>query len=319
MRNQATRHPLGAPVWVGRLIGMRRGPAGRRTARRLVVGLLVTLVVAGCGSERPAAPSSALTEDPGLVHVHGLGVNPADGTLYAATHTGLFTVGDGAASRVADRYQDTMGFTVVGADHFLGSGHPDARDPHLYQPDRRPLLGLIESRDAGRSWQPLSLLGEADFHALQVAHGRVYGYDATGGRFMVSGDRRHWQVRSKLGLAGFAVSPTDPELVVAATEQGLARSRDGGRRWQPIGGPAALLLDWERPDGLWAMTDDGRVWQSRDAGQNWVYRGKLNGQPEALLAHGADLYAAVAQLGIVTSPDRGRTWRVLYQPALPAG
>jgi hypothetical protein len=171
-------------------------------------------------------------QDPGLIHVHGLGINPADGTLYAATHTGLFAVRDGVGQRVADRLQDTMGFTVVGPDHFLGSGHPDFRDTQLYQPDRRPLLGLIESRDAGRSWQPLSLLGEADFHALQIAHGLVYGYDATGQRFMVTRDRRRWQVRSTVELVGFAVSPTDPELVVATTGGVLLRSTDGGRHWQ---------------------------------------------------------------------------------------
>jgi hypothetical protein len=140
-----------------------------------------------------------------------------------------------------------MGFTVVGPDQSLGSGHPDFRDAQLTVPNKRPLLGLIESRDAGHSWQPLSLLGEADFHALQVARGRVYGYDATGGRFMVTSDHRHWQVRSKLELTSFAVSPTDPELVVAATDRGLVRSRDGGRRWQPIRGPAALLLTGKAP------------------------------------------------------------------------
>jgi hypothetical protein len=319
MGSAATRHGRESLAWPRLRTVVGRRPVDWWGARWLVGGLLGALVVAGCGSDQPTAPSAHIVDDPGVVHVHGLGINPADGALYAATHTGLFTVRDGSASRVADRYQDTMGFTVVGADHFLGSGHPDVRDQQLYQPGRRPLLGLIESRDAGRSWRPLSLLGEADFHALQVAHGRVYGYDATGGRFMVTGDRRQWQVRSKLALVGFAVSPNDPELVVAATEQGLARSRDGGRRWQPIDGPAALLLDWKRADALWAMTDDGQVWQSRDTGQRWVQRGSLNGQPEALLAHGADLYVAVAQLGIVTSADRGRTWRVLYQPGLPAG
>jgi hypothetical protein len=315
MRYQATRHPPVSPAWARRPSPMDRRPR----VRWLVVGLLVVLVAAGCSNDRLAAPSAALSDDPGLVHVHGLGINPADGVLYAATHTGLFTVRDGTATRVADRYQDTMGFTVVGAHHFLGSGHPDARDPQLYDPGRRPLLGLIESRDAGRSWRPLSLLGDADFHALQVAHGRVYGYDATGGRFMVTGDRRNWQVRSKLELASFAVSPSDPELVVAATERGLVRSRDGGRRWQPIRGPAAVLLDWERPGGLWVMTADGELWHSREGGGRWVQRGKLNGQPEALLAHGSDLYVAVAQLGVVTSADQGRSWRVLYRAGLPTG
>jgi hypothetical protein len=285
----------------------------------VAIVLLAALVLAGCGSDPPPAPSAKVADDPGLIHVHGLGINPADGRLYAATHTGLFTVRDGAGQRVADRLQDTMGFTVVGPDHFLGSGHPDFRDPQLYDPDRRPLLGLIESRDAGRSWQPLSLLGEADFHALQVAHGLVYGYDASGGRFMVTGDRRHWQVRSKLELTSFAVSPADPELVMAATERGLVRSRDGGRRWQPIRGQAGLLLDWERPDGLWAITDQGQLWHSTDAGATWQQRGKINGQPEAFLAHNTNLYVAVARLGIVTSTDQGRSWQVLYREALPGG
>jgi hypothetical protein len=286
---------------------------------RVAIGMLTALVLAGCGSDPPAAPSAPVADDPGLVHVHGLGINPADGTLYAATHTGLFAVRDGAGQRVADRLQDTMGFTVVGPDQFLGSGHPDFRDTQLYQPDRRPLLGLVESRDAGRSWQPLSLLGEADFHALQVTHGRVYGYDATGGRFIVTGDRRHWQVRSKLMLTSFAVSPTDPELVVAATERGLVRSRDGGRHWQPMRGPAGFLLDWERPNALWAITQQGQLWHSTDAGESWRQAGKINGQPEAFLAHETSLYVAVAQLGIVTSADQGRSWRVLYREAPPAG
>ncbi|MDQ3275042.1 MAG: exo-alpha-sialidase, partial [Actinomycetota bacterium] len=63
--------------------------------------------------------------DPGVVHVHGLGINPKDGALFVATHTGVFRIPEsGQAVRIADRWQDTMGFTVVGPDHFLASGHP---------------------------------------------------------------------------------------------------------------------------------------------------------------------------------------------------
>jgi hypothetical protein len=296
-------------------------PVGRRRARLarwLVVAVVIT-VGAGCSSDRPASPSQAVAEDPGVVHVHGLGINPRDGALLAATHTGLFVVGDGTATRVTERLQDTMGFTVVGPDRFLGSGHPDFRDPQLTVPNKRPLLGLIESRDAGRSWQPLSLLGEADFHALQVAHGQVFGYDATGQRFMVTSDRRRWQVRSTVELASFAVSPTDPKLVVGTTGRSLLGSTDGGRTWQPLQGPGLLVLDWADQAGLWGITPDGQVWHSRDSAKSWQRPGQVGGQPEALLAEQGRLFAAVAEVGIVSSTDAGRTWQVRYREGEPAG
>jgi hypothetical protein len=293
---------------------------GGRLAGWLVVALFLAAVGAGCSDDQAASPSTeALAQDPGVVHVHGLGINPRDGALFAATHTGLFLVGDGTATRVTDRFQDTMGFTVVGPDQFLGSGHPDFRDKQLTLPDRRPLLGLVESRDAGRSWQPLSLLGEADFHALEAVHGLVYGYDATGQRFMVSGDRRRWQVRSTVQLAGFVVSPTDPKLVVGTTGRTLVRSTDGGRSWQPLQGPALLVLDWADEAGLWGITADGQVWHSTDAAKTWQRPGQVGGQPEALLAAQGRLYAAVMELGIVSSDDGGRSWQLRYRPGQPAG
>ena len=62
-----------------------------------------------------------------------------------------------------------------------------------------------------------------------------------------------------------------------------------------------------------------QLWHSKDAGRSWRQPGKINGQPEAFLAHKTNLYVAVAQLGIVTSNDQGRSWRVLYREAPPAG
>jgi hypothetical protein len=305
-----------------RTVAAATRPIGRRRARlaRWLAVALVAAAGAGCGGgDRAASPSQAVAEDPGVVHVHGLGINPRDGALFAATHTGLFAIRDGTATRVTERFQDTMGFTVVGPDHFLGSGHPDFRDTQLAVPNKRPLLGLVESRDAGRSWQPLSLLGEADFHGLEVAHGLVYGYDATGQRFMVTGDRRRWQVRSTVELVGFAVSPSEPELVVATTGRTLLRSTNGGRHWQQLQGPALLVLDWADGTGLWGITADGQVWHSTDAAKTWERPGQVGGQPEALLADQGRLYAAVMEVGIVTSADGGRSWQLRYRESQPAG
>ena len=153
---------------------------------RYLAAALALAALSACGGNgetRAPAPGARAT-DSGPQHVHGVGGNPADGALVIATHTGLFRAmpGEQRAKRVGDLYQDTMGFTVVGPDRFLGSGHPDARA------DLPPLLGLIRSEDAGRTWTPVSLLGKADFHVLRAAARQVYGFDSTQARLLVSDD-----------------------------------------------------------------------------------------------------------------------------------
>ncbi len=277
--------------------------------------LTVTLLLSGCGGSsattRQASENTGVGE-PGVVHVHGLGINPKDGLLYAATHTGLFRItGYGTAERVGDRYQDTMGFTIVGPDHFLGSGHPDMRD---LQAKRFPsLLGLIESTDAGKTWHTRSLSGKADFHALRAAHSRIYGFDSTGGAFMVSPDGTTWETRAQVLMRDFAVSPTDPDHIVAAMAQDVQQSRDGGRAWQPLEAPPLVLLAWQDPGALFGLTAAGVVFTSTDAGASWQQQGTLNGAPQALLATGDSLYAAVHEGGIHRSNDGGRSWRVYYR------
>jgi hypothetical protein len=64
-----------------------------------------------------------------------------------------------------------MAFTIAGPDTFPASGHPDLRE------DLPPHPGLIESTDAAETWKPLSLQGEADFHAIEIVGDRIYGYD----------------------------------------------------------------------------------------------------------------------------------------------
>lgn len=252
--------------------------------------------------------------DPGVSHVHGLGVDPADGILYAATHHGLFRIPDrGEATRVADRYQDTMGFTIVGPHRFLGSGHPDIQDKELYREGMPPLLGLIESTDAGKSWRPISLLGEADFHALAAAHDRIYGFSATDGKFMVSDDGKRWQTRSEIGLLSFAVDPDDPDHILGTAEQGVVVSTDGGRTWRATQAPRLAFLSWDGETGLWGASPDGTIHRSTDGGSNWERSGALPGAPEALLARGETLYAGVTEEGIFRSSDAGRTWQLRYR------
>lgn len=304
-------------------------PGSRRRRLNTALALLVVLAAAaaatfvvGAGPSpladaAPRAPLPPLEDDPGLVHLHGLGVDPDDGVLYAATHSGLFRVPEQAApQRVANRAQDTMGFTVTGDGTFLASGHPDYREDGDLRP---PLLGLLRSRDVGQTWQRLSLRGEADFHALQAAHGQVYGYDSTSQTFMVSRDGRRWERRARLLMEAVAVSPDDPEVVVATSDQRVLRSADGGRTWAATAGaPDLLVLTWA-PDGqLYGVSPDGAVQRSDDAGSSWTPIGSVGVEPEAAAvdARGdrALLYVAARDRGILVSADGGRSFTTRYAP-----
>lgn len=73
-----------------------------------MLALASVAVVSGCGGDQPSAPpgdEGVKTGDPGPIHVHGLGINPKDGALFVATHTGLFRAAknEKTAKRVADR------------------------------------------------------------------------------------------------------------------------------------------------------------------------------------------------------------------------
>lgn len=255
--------------------------------------------------------------DPGPIHVHGLGIDPADGSLFIATHTGLFRVGKDSrkAIRVGDRHQDTMGFSIVGPNRFLGSGHPDARERSL-----PPHLGLIESTDAGKTWTPISLLGEADFHVLRSAGRHVYGYDASGDRLLASANEgRSWQELEQPGpILDLAPDPSDPRRLVATalggSERGVYVSGDGGASWDRLN-DAVGLLAWPAPERLYLVDGDGTVLRSGDAGRTLAPRGRIGGQPAALLAVGKDeLYAALHDGTIKRSTDGGSTWSVRSSP-----
>jgi photosystem II stability/assembly factor-like uncharacterized protein len=274
---------------------------------RLACLALAVVILAGCGRAEEEAPTTAVT-DPGLVHVHGIGRNPADGALMVATHAGLFRVvpEEGSPKRVAGLYQDTMGFTVVGPDHFLGSGHPGrAGDPAF--------LGLIESRDAGRSWKPISLRGDVDFHVLEAQGETVYGFGSDWrsreARFLRSTDSgRTWTRLDPPGmLMGLAIDPTDAARIVALGERDGYVSTDGGENWRPIDAPGGLVT-WTSELGVVAVDADGVVRQADAPTGDWEEVGKLGGPPAALEGVGEELLAATHDPALLSSRDGGSTW-----------
>lgn len=282
------------------------------------------LLVGGCADEQGSSSDGSGRSDraagvgdpadPGFGHVHGLGLDPADGAIYAATHYGVWRLpapggtDPSQPARVADRLQDTMGFTVAGPNLFYGSGHPDVREK------APPHLGFIVSRDRAETWEPVALRGEADFHDLAAVGARIYGYDATAGRLRVSDDTgRTWQEREPRAIRDVTVSPDDPDLVLATTEDGLVSSRDAGVAFEPVDdAPPLLLVDWV--GGVLAGVDvAGTVWSATGGrpDSDWVRRGELTGAPQAFTVAPDGRLLAADELGVQLSADGGATWTLV--------
>jgi hypothetical protein len=280
-----------------------------------IAATALLLLVAACGDDSTVESSKPqpATEAATVHHIHGLGVGPQSGELYVATHSGLFVARDGQQQlrRIGDSEQDIMGFSVVGPDHFFGSGHPEPDDT-----SSPPNLGLIESRDGGMTWRNISLLGEADFHVLHSSGQRIYGYDGIQARLMVSTDGGHrWTQRTPpAALVDLAIDPGDGDRIVASTERGLFSSTNAGQAWRPLRDDTAGLLAWPAPERLYLVDGQGQVHQSADAGQQWQSAGSIGGQPAALIAHESELYAALADSTVKRSTDGGASWKLRATP-----
>lgn len=245
----------------------------------------------------------------GLSHIHGMGVD-SEGVLYLGTHYGVYRLArERDPELVGDLVQDFMGFTVVGPNHFLGSGHPGADSG-----DAPPNLGLIESTDGGQTWHSLSMTGEADFHSLDYRHGLVFGLDSGTRSVMVTADKKTWDRRAEISAVDIAVSPTDPNGVLATTGTGMLRSVDQAKTFTPVAGtPPLVLLSWPDEGPLIGITPTGMVYASQDSGVTWQTRRDLGERPQAVeTTTRRGLVFVATEKGIHRSTDSGTTFETFY-------
>lgn len=283
------------------------------------VGLVALTVLGagvGCSSDAgtSAAPSGSQADSRALGHVHGLGVDPDDGALFIASHVGVFRHDEeGGLTRVADRWQDTMAFTVVGPGNFLASGHPDLRE------DLPTQLGLIESTDAARTWRPLSLQGRADFHALEPAGKMLFGFEGLSGTLRVTTDLEQWRVIDQAPIVDLAADTTSRRLWATTAdgtllEYPLRNAQPTAEEPGIVNAPPLLYIDVGPAGTLAGLTTDGAVYVSEDAAGSWQQVGEVRGEPHAFeLAD--DRWLAATTSGVQESEDDGRTWtRLVTDP-----
>lgn len=273
-----------------------------RSRRLTLLAGTVLVATTSCATPEPSVdPAGDVAAPPFIGHVHGLGTDPADGTLYVAAHGGVFAVDDQGAELVADRAQDTMGFTVTGPGRFLASGHPDLRETDL--PSH---LGLLESRDAGQTWSSLSLSGEADFHSLDAGK-QIYGFDGLSRSVMASADGTSWESWGEGDVIDLAADPSR-DRVLATTPGGelLEIAAEGATQMAAPSGLA--FVDWPEADLAVGVDRSGQVWRGTDGVEDWQRVGEPMGQPSALDVTRDAWYLAIEE-DVLVSVDEGETWR----------
>lgn len=285
----------------------RRWPGWLGLVALIGLPVVSTLMVLWAGDD-PAAEEGVVV-DAGMSHVHGLGVNPGDGATYLATHAGVFRIVEGESPvRVADRFQDTMGFTVVGSDRFLASGHPDLTDQSL--PTH---LGLIESTDAAETWQEVSLGGQADLHALDTGPRGVVAFDSVAGRLLRSGDGQSWEVLARGAVIDVAADPGKAGGAMVTTPEGELVAYDSTGQGEVLReAPPVGLVDWPRPDLLVAAGADGQLHRSADRGESWEMVGPPLGAVQAIDMTD-EAWLVANQDAVLRSTDEGRTWQTLVE------
>ncbi len=271
---------------------------------RLIIVVSAALVaLAGCST----TPDNGPPLPEGLSHIHALVTNPADESLLAATHEGVFRIEDGSATRVGKGRQDTMGFAARGPDSFYASGHP--------APDAggQPRLGLIGSSDGAKTWTEVSLGGEADFHALAPTEDGVYGVNSLTSRLMHSVDGSTWTDLIGGNFYDIATDPKDLKKLLLTTPDGLQTYERGGEPQTVPKTAGIALIEWTTDGTIVGLKVDGRVVTSTDGGHRWTASGKVaQGDVQALGANG-DAIQVATTTGIFTSTDSGKTWKRILE------
>jgi hypothetical protein len=204
-------------------------------------------------------PATDLAKVPSA-HVHGLARDPGSGNVVVATHEGLY-VYEGPNPKRVGPVIDLMGFTVAGAGHYYASGHPGTGT------DLPSPVGLIESRDGGKTWAVLSRGGQSDFHALTTAGQSVVGFD---GVVRATADGRTWAEGNLDSPPRTLAGPREGSTVLATTQEGLMRSTDGGVTWDRVArAPLLLLAAFGDGESVVGLTPEGQVYTSSDDGQRW--------------------------------------------------
>ncbi len=203
--------------------------------------------------------------------------------------------------RVGDSRFDVMGLAKFGSG-LVASGHPGETDEQIGN------IGLRGSTDQGRTWENISLSGQADFHRLTTSGQTIMGLSAADGALLSSADGgKTWIALPNPNIYDLALDPSDSLTIVGTTETGPILSSDGGKTFSPIAGaPLLVLLSWDTAR-LVGVAPDGLIYESLDQAITWRQIGSVTGQVQAIAVLGNEI-AILVGTDLYYSSDAGKNF-----------
>lgn len=300
-RRTAARRPVQAPK---KKVEPRRRYGWVLSAAVVVAVAAGAFLVAKNQAEGPdeaiAPPPAGLPDTPDY---HSLLVAPADPRrLVLGTHSGLYESGDGGRTWRFSTLegQDAMNLALASGETVWTAGHDvlaksddggrtwsDVRpsglpslDIHGFAVDPNDPArlyaavageGLYRSADAGATFEAVSRKVGGGVMALAVTpDGRILAGDMQQGLLMSEDGGKNWRRVLAAGVMGLAVSPEDPKRILAGGP-GIVLSTDGGTTWDLVQTVDAGPIAWAPSDSdiAYAVTFDGVLYKSEDAGASW--------------------------------------------------
>ncbi|WP_042687053.1 F510_1955 family glycosylhydrolase [Candidatus Nitrosotenuis chungbukensis] len=289
-------------------------------AAAITIGIGAATILANFAVQNPDNPHSN-SRTVFWRHIHGLGIDPQDrNVLYIATHGDFYqSVNGDPPVKVDEQRADYMAFNAPYAQNvpLYASGHPATGGN----------TGLIKSTDGGKTWRQVATVLDppVDFHAMGISKSDpnlIIGFDSSGrGLFKTIDAGQNWQtLQFPEYISALAISPSDPNVIFAATGKGIYQSSDGANTWMHIEQYNELpvfALTFDENGILYSSTDEFGLSKSADLGKTWE---KINTQKITIMSVAVDAQNQILYIAgyvpdgyqeVYKSSDNGGSWDLI--------
>jgi photosystem II stability/assembly factor-like uncharacterized protein len=223
-----------------------------------------------------------------VTHIHN--VKAFGEKILMGTHEGLFQfVSQNNMSSIGKDPFDVMGLDADGTTLFA-SGHPSVGSK-LPNP-----LGLLRSTDGGKTWKSISLVGEVDFHSLEVSGNQMYGGNATEGLLMYSKNLgKSWKKLGADKFSDIAILSGTPGNAVALQSGKLFKTKNTFKSTTEVKFKFPITAVETIGEELFIASKD-KIYRSLDQGGTWKLFKSFKGEI-------ADISASLKQLAVVVGGE----------------